>query len=85
MAFAAKMFGGGGSGNNGEATRIAAENRDRMAKIEAENERQAKLVSDERAKADKVAAAQQRIRLGRPRGLLRYSEPSTDVLGASGA
>lgn len=83
MGFITKAF-GGGMGGSAEADRIAAENRDRLAKIEAENERQAKLVSDERAKADKVADAQRRIRLGRPRGLLRYSEPSTDVLGASG-
>ncbi|MCC6887767.1 MAG: hypothetical protein IT536_04455 [Hyphomicrobiales bacterium] len=84
MGFVAKAFGATGSGDSAQTDRMAAENRERLAKIEAENQRQARLVSDERAKADKVAAAQQRLRLGRPRGLLRYSEPSTDVLGASG-
>jgi hypothetical protein len=87
MSFVAKAFGAGKqqTGTDAAAQQIAAQNAERLETLEAENLRQRQLVDEEKARADKVAAAQRRILGGRTRGLLRYAEPSTDVLGASSA
>lgn len=86
MGFVAKAFGGGSkTTTDTTAATIAAQNQQRLNQVEAENTRQRQLIDAEKARTDAAAAAQRRIRLGRTRGLLRYAEPSTDVLGASAA
>lgn len=79
MGFVTRAFGGGGGGREA-AEQERQLQQQRLQEAQDQQRRTAQLMSEERAKADKVASAQRRLRLGGGRGLLRFSEPSADVL-----
>jgi F0F1-type ATP synthase epsilon subunit len=82
MAFAAGLF---KKQDDGLAKTIAAQNAERARQADEANQAQARLIADERAKTQQVEAAQRRVRLGRGRGLLRFTDSSSEVLGSSAA